>query len=332
MLHPLYHDIYALLDFYGVRSGKRLAKVRNKANLQHDIDLELCEIIQQHIGSVHEWFNSIDGVRLRIDVSAQGGDLDLVVKKAILFGTITVCPLGSLRIGDSIDNNAYVIHDREHWARRVPENFYRFLLKYRPAIRESLLAPIPTSFTIMDQKKPEVHRPTALFEVSLSQNEVRRQLTEVRRSVGLLPAGTVDLYAPQLKSKSLETIVALRVEENEAYYRFQQRLLQLLQISSLDSSDQDLLGLMQATHEGIMELQSRLDLARKRLSRSVGATALGLAAASLCVAAPEGIAKAVATLLGTGTVVHGLTSFGHYHSAKEEIKKNDFYIPWRLSS
>ena len=297
---------------------------RDKGASSDGIDFKLCEILKNYNETLTDYLNQIDGVKLCVDLSTKNIDFDSVVRKSILFGTTTVCSMGNVRMTNILIRPDYP-------QTFVPDRFYLFLLKYRSAIKESLLFPIPSYFSINDHYGVEINYPASLLDIALSHSEVKKQIYEIKSRNKLLPAGTVDLYAPEIKAKRWEEIVALRVEEHDAYFRFQRRLMQMLQASQAECAETTLIELMKGTHEGILELRDRLSLSRKKLNFSAASTALGIASACLYITAPSDIGKFISTVLGTGTFFQSFKSFGDYYSTSEEIKSSDFYIPWKLT-
>jgi len=332
-VHCLYADIYSLLDEHGIRSAKQLGRARRFT----DLDLAVYDRFQEQTDSFADWFNSIDGVRLCIDVPHTPKHLDVLVRKAVLFGTVSVFPVGDFRRSQAVQNfwdrNRPDTKTPLRTGVKIPETFYIFLIGYRRAIEESLVAPIPSRLSlIVKDKDAGIASPPGLLQTAISNSELKRQLAEIRRKEGLLPAGTVDLYAPELRCSSLDALVALRMEEHEAYHRFQRRLRDMLNTADQSlHADHVLLELMRETHDGVMQLQHRLLEAKRRLSARVGTVALGMLSAGLCLVAPTDYVKMLSALVGTGTLMHGMTSFGEYRSSKCQIAQSDFYIPWRLA-
>jgi len=248
-MHPLYEKLYALLDKYEIEVLEDVLKLSNQSAGEwtgvYSLDEEVYFAFTDEFNSFRDQYSQVPGIKLLINTpfswKSRGtmdtwvpddrgitefksppshADYQTLVKKSILYGTAAVFSMGEF--------TRWAMGRMILYAYAIPLQLYEFLLHYRPLIENDLLFPIPSTMT-QDGIEGWFREIEGVLRVSLTDDELRRQLTEQVGAETLQPAGYVNLYLPHLRNVPLETMAKIRVDEGDAFLSFQRQLEKMLQ-------------------------------------------------------------------------------------------------------
>jgi hypothetical protein len=267
-------------------------------------------------------FAALGGLKLMIngnllrkqEIELQGN----IVKKLACFSSISYIKIGMLKIRPS-DSDTY-------WKRDL-DCFLMFILRYRKAIQNNIVVPVP-NLRLINRAELIDYFFNALIPIDLEYEPLKNQLLELPNYKKLLPTGMVGLYLPHLSNIPLEAIIHLRDKEMDAFNKYQ-RILEVFFKKSKDIKNETvLLDCMKEVDEGIRETQEKfIQIQRRNIINGISIV-LSLATIGLSIYAPKEIQDFVKL------VAAGVTgaSFGYFAKENLRIKKNiDFYFPWLLS-
>lgn len=216
----------------------------------------------------------------------------------------------------------------------LPKSFVETLQLVRPAVESGTALVLPTS---LDGRAVAGVNASYTWPVARDSTTIDINLTRFREVDPLLyggetPVGYLPLRVPTLTGVPLETVLKVRRDEQEAFNRFTRRFFGMVKDheDSLES-EQALVRAMEEVEDAVRQLEDRLaQIRRSRVLSSIEAS-VTFGVSCLCLFMPAELAEFVAALFGGKAGRIAFTAFGSYRESIDELKQDDFYVPWLLA-
>jgi hypothetical protein len=164
--------------------------------------------------------------------------------------------------------------------------------------------------------------------VSFQNPFVAQQLLEKKAE----PSVLINLWLPALAGLSLDTILRLRVDEQESFDRLHRAIQTLLIDLSTEDSDAKIIEILQRTHREVREYQDKLQLLKARGGASLAGSAIASAVMGGSLVVPSQLAELLIAIVGAVSLreIAGMVLNGRYE--KRQLRRSDFYAAVRAGS
>jgi hypothetical protein len=329
----MYTSLFAYLNEKGILPSGPSCIVKSPAPTDRVAD-RIFELIhedlerQAKVGSVPGEFRC--GVEQESLLKRGYGDADLVVRKLVSMSTTSFIHCGA------ISRYSGDVHDGYSASWDAFGQFLSLIFRYRQAVESNLVIPtVSYSFVesigdLSDETVTHANFGRDSLNVNLEIGEIDRQFLETERPAHEVPVGTVDILLPHLKNVSLETIVRLRVNEQESFIRYHRCLSKFFHDASKVTNEQGILDCLLQIDQGIRESEASFNVMRKKNLYSGLGLAVGLSSAVLCLFLPHELAEYIRAVIGGATGVAAFKYLAAQQDSAAEIRKSAFYFPWLL--
>lgn len=333
----LYSEVYEILKYYGLRRVQDIDKIASQSNSQsadsQSLQKDLFEAFQKVPPLLEkELATSAQGLVLFIDASRKSRISDLLVRKAILFGSVSVFKVKGVRAVQRRPRKGRSFSKEYEF--KIPLSLLHLLIRYKPLVEAGILCPVPAFFKTITRSKYPVHL-NALAEalpIGLKNEALVAQLTEEDHQRNrTITTGYANLLLPSLTTLSAIEIYRLRNELYEPFMRFHRSLKKLLRESEKVDSENALLSLMEETDYQVRLLHSRVNRLKRARWLKGSIVFAKFVAASLVALIPSQMSPSFAGIFGTASLTEGLAFLTDFSSNFSKIHEHDFYFPWKIA-
>jgi hypothetical protein len=132
--------------------------------------------------------------------------------------------------------------------------------------------------------------------------------------------------------RSLETVLKIRQDEQEAFVRFTKRFFKMVKEFEKDlESEQSLSLAIEAVDDAVRELEDRYKIIKQKRLHKYLEAGVSLGLSTLCLFLPSEISKLVAALFSGKAGSSLFKAFSEYRLSYSEIRQSVFYIPWLIA-
>ncbi len=346
----LFTPLYDLLQRYKVDTPQKFnsISVRNRKALSGHIAL----FFKDNLRSILDLIEISQGIVFNFDdFNPKFWGTDKIARKAIFYSDVSVILLsgriqfmGADNMRFSKKSKVKKIHKKTN-AQNLG-GLVSILLSIRTLVEKGIMIPLPGDMNIspeQDYLDPGISSDynsaieklrncdldNVIIPISLDKWQTRSQIEEFNFAKPTIRnMKPIHIYLPHLSYIDIDTLINLREDHYDSFFRFQQALRRFLVDSSLTKSEGAFLEMAQKVDYEINVLENEVKLMEKQRKQKGYEVAFGISASALTLLVDPQIAKYVAAIIGSKTALDGMNFFSNKKINKFKIENNQYYLAY----
>jgi hypothetical protein len=345
-----FDPLYEILARYKIDAPIKYYSIshRNRAALSARTAL----FFAHNLRAILDLVNRSQGIVFSFDkYNPKWGQTEKIARKAAFYSDISVIILSGRVQLLSAQDREVMIKSRAKKIRPSTSatnlgNMVETLLMIRPLIERGIVIPLPGDMEIgldpeiMDPSLPYDYNTTiemirrcqlesTLIPVSLDRWQIKAQIEEITtvnsNTRNLKP---LYIYLPHLSRLDLGTLITLREDNYDAFFRFQQALRDFLVSASISNSESKFIEIARKVDFEINELELKVKQLAQERKRKGWQIAFGVAASAVSFLVDAQLASYVTAILGSKSAFEGVSFLSNRSKFKDIIESHRYYMAY----